>query len=126
ELLSGVASFGEVIHRDRVSRIHVIAVGRGARDTAALLSGERLSIVLGALSQTYDHVIVAAPALAHIAGADRLARFTRAAVVVAAEDGEGAGAATSDALTARGFPHVMVVAMGPDTAPPDTSPGRAA
>jgi Mrp family chromosome partitioning ATPase len=126
ELLSGVASFGEVIHRDRASRIHVIAVGRGVRDTAALLFAEKLSIVLGALSQTYDHVIVAAPALGHLTGVERLARFARAVVLVVAEDGDGTEAAVSDALAAKGFANVMLVAVGPDAAPPGTSPDRAA
>ncbi|MDO8534098.1 MAG: exopolysaccharide transport family protein [Xanthobacteraceae bacterium] len=126
DLLSGVANFGEVIHRDRASRIHVIAVGRGVRDSAALLSAEKLSIVLGALSQTYDHVIVAAPALGHLAGEERLARFACAVVLVVAEGGEGTGAAASDALAAKGFANVMVVAAGPDAAPPGTSPDRAA
>lgn len=126
ELLSGAANFGEVIYRDRASRIHVIAVGRGVRDTAALLSAEKLSIVLGALSQTYDHVIVAAPALGHLAGVERLARFARAVVLVVAEGGEGTEAAVSNTLAAKGFANVMVVAVGSDTAPPGASPDRAA
>src|SRR5690606_27416234 len=44
DLLFGVAHFGEVIQRDRASRVHVIPVGRGIRDTSALLGGERLAI----------------------------------------------------------------------------------
>jgi Mrp family chromosome partitioning ATPase len=126
DLLFGVANFGEVIHRDRASRIHVIAIGRGVRDTSSLLSAEKLSIVLGALSQTYDHVIAAAPALAQLGGAERLARFARATVLVAADGGEGMGAAASDAIAAKGFANVMVVAIGPDAIPPGAPHGRAA
>jgi succinoglycan biosynthesis transport protein ExoP len=126
DLVFGVANFGEVIQRDRASRIHVIAVGKGIRDTEALLSGERLAIVLGALSQTYDHVIVAAPVLTTLAGAQRLARFSSGAVIVAAEGDEGAGATVSDALAAKGFANIVVVSVKPEAAPPDSAPGREA
>jgi Mrp family chromosome partitioning ATPase len=121
DLLFGVVSFTEVIQRDQASRAHIIPLGRGVRDTAGLLTAQRLSIVLGALSQTYDHVVVAVGKLPNLAGADRLARFARAAVLVAAEDAAGAGAAASDDLGAAGFAHVMLVAVAPGapTAPGD-------
>lgn len=124
DLLFGATNFGEVIQRDRASRVHVIPVGRGTRNTATMLSAEKLSVVLGALSRTYDHVIAAAPALAGLPGVERLARFSRATVLVASEDGEGAAA--SDALAARGFSNVVVAALGSDVMPPDASPDRAA
>jgi polysaccharide biosynthesis transport protein len=123
DLLSGAAQFGEVIHRDRASRIHVIAPGRTAHDAEQLLAAERLSIVLGALSQTYDYVVVTAPALGDLLGVDRLARFTRATVLVAAEGGEAAASAEADTLAAKGFSNVMIAAVA-DT-PTDRS-GRAA
>jgi uncharacterized protein involved in exopolysaccharide biosynthesis/Mrp family chromosome partitioning ATPase len=126
DLIFGVANFGEVIQRDRTSRIHLIVAGKGIRDTEALLSGERLAIVLGALGQTYDHVIVAAPVLTGLAGAQRLARFSRGAVIVAAEGDEGAGASVSDALAAKGFANIVVVSVKPESAPPDSAPGREA
>jgi Mrp family chromosome partitioning ATPase len=122
DLLFGVVSFTEVIQRDQVSRAHIIPLGRGVRDTAGLLTAQRLAIVLGALSQTYDHVVVAVGQLPNLAGAERLARFARAAVLVAAEDAAGAGAAASDDLGAAGFAHVMLVAVTPTTEPS----GRAA
>jgi polysaccharide biosynthesis transport protein len=123
DLLSGAVQFGEVIHRDRASRIHVIAPGRMARDAEQLLAADRLSIVLGALSQTYDYVVMAAPALAFLLGVDRLARFTRATVLIAGEGGEAAASTEADTLRAKGFANVMIAAMG-DT-PTDRS-GRAA
>ncbi|HEY4863205.1 MAG TPA: exopolysaccharide transport family protein, partial [Xanthobacteraceae bacterium] len=123
DLLSGAAQFGEVIHRDRASRIHVIAPGRMARDAEQLLAADRLSIVLGALSQTYDYVVMAAPALAFLLGVDRLARFTRATVLIAGEGGEAAASTEADTLRAKGFANVMIAAVG-DT-PTDRS-GRAA
>jgi len=126
DLLFGVAHFGEVIQRDRSSRVHVIPVGRGIRDTAVLLGGERLAIVLGALSQTYDYIVASAPALTQLAKTERLARFSRGALLVAPEGREDAGSAASDALAARGFASVAVVTVAPEPAPPGTSADRAA
>jgi uncharacterized protein involved in exopolysaccharide biosynthesis len=124
ELLSSAAHFGDVIHRDRASRLHVIAPGRTARGAEQLLAADRLSIVLGALSQTYDYVVLATPALAGLLGADRLARFARATVLIAGEGGEAAASADADALSAKGFANVMIAAVT-DT-PTDRSGSRAA
>jgi Mrp family chromosome partitioning ATPase len=124
DLLFGVASFGEVIQRDPASRVHIIPVGRGIRDTATLLAAERLAIALGALSQTYDHVVLFVPALATVAGGARLARFSRGAVLVAPEGSESSGAAASDALGARGFANVAVATVGADA--PGQTTSRAA
>ncbi len=56
DLISGQASFADVIHRDRGSRLHMIGAGSNAVEP----SGD-LDLTLEALSQTYDHVILAAP-----------------------------------------------------------------
>jgi hypothetical protein len=80
--------------------------------------------VIGALAQTYDYVVAAAPALATLRGAERLARFARATVLIADEGGETAASAAADALTARGFVNVTVAAGG--GTPEDRSSGRVA
>src|SRR5581483_6842299 len=74
DLLAKAAGFSEVIQRESVSSLHVIPHGYGVVDCAQLLSADRLSIVLGALAQTYEYVIVATPALAGVRGAPRLAK----------------------------------------------------
>ncbi|WP_237480070.1 GumC family protein [Lichenibacterium dinghuense] len=59
ELLTGDASFAEVIHRDSQSRLHVIpagSLGTGAADLDAI------KLVLDALGETYDYVVLHAPA----------------------------------------------------------------
>ncbi len=121
DLVFGVAHFGEVIHRDRPSRIHLIPVGRGIRDTASLLGSERLAVILGALSQTYDHVVAATPSLVSLEQASRLAKFARGTLVVATEGEENAGTAASDALAALGFANVAVVSVAPEALLPDRS-----
>jgi Mrp family chromosome partitioning ATPase len=126
DLLLGVATFSEVIQRDRASRVHVITVGRGIRDSAALLTAEKFSVVLAALSQTYEHVLIAAPALVPVPGAARLARFSRGLLLVAEEGAEGVGAAASDALAAKGFANVAVVSLAAETGSSDGTMARAA
>jgi hypothetical protein len=51
--------------------------------------------------------------LPDLPGAERLARFARAAVLVAAEDAANEGAAASDRVAASGFAHVMLIAVEP-------------
>jgi uncharacterized protein involved in exopolysaccharide biosynthesis/Mrp family chromosome partitioning ATPase len=126
DLLFGVAHFSEVIQRDRASRVHIIPVGRGIRDMAAMMAGERLSIVLGALSQTYDHVLLATPALSPVPGASRLARFTAGVLLVTSDREESSAASASDALSAQGFRHVAVVSVGAALGSSDKAAGQAA
>ncbi len=56
ELLSGHASFAEVIHRDHASRLHFIPTGREDADF------RDFDLILDALSETYDFIILLAPA----------------------------------------------------------------
>ena len=56
ELLSGSASFAEVIHRDHASRLHFIPTGLQEADF------RDFDLILDALSETYDFVILLAPA----------------------------------------------------------------
>jgi hypothetical protein len=77
--------------------------------------------VLGALSQTYDYVVITVGKLPKLPGAERLARFARAAILIADEN--EAAAELADALVANGFDQAIVVAVGPDLPSPQ---GRAA
>jgi hypothetical protein len=56
DLLSGAASFDEAIQPDPFSRLHIIPVGK------AELADQDFSLVIDALSETYDFVILFAPA----------------------------------------------------------------
>jgi len=122
DLLAKTAGFSEVIQRESVSPLHVIPHGYGVGDSAQLLSADRLSIVLGALAQTYEYVIVATPALAGVRGAPRLAKFARATAVIAAEGDEEAGERQAAVLKDEQFANVVVIAAGLET--PDGFSGR--
>jgi polysaccharide biosynthesis transport protein len=56
DLISGEASFADVIHRDPGSRLHLVGAGTGA-----VAITEELDDALDALSQTYEFVLLVAP-----------------------------------------------------------------
>ncbi|GGH21420.1 LPS biosynthesis protein [Alsobacter metallidurans] len=60
ELISGHASFIQVIHRDPASRLHLVSSGALTAD-AITSQAAGVELALGALSQTYDAVMVATP-----------------------------------------------------------------
>jgi Mrp family chromosome partitioning ATPase/capsule polysaccharide export protein KpsE/RkpR len=126
DLLLGKVSFTDAIERDSTSRAHILGIGRVMPDMAAILSADRLAIVLGAIAQTYDHVIVATPSLLRYSYASRLGRFARGTVVVALEDNTAAGIAAADALGGMGFSNIAVVAVAPDEPAPKAVPEVAA
>jgi polysaccharide biosynthesis transport protein len=57
DLMLNEASFGEVITRDRLSRVHLVSAGRPGADRAVLQS-PRLTLALDALLRVYDHVLL--------------------------------------------------------------------
>jgi succinoglycan biosynthesis transport protein ExoP len=126
DLLLGKASFGEAIERDPASRAHILGIGRVMPDVAAVLSADKLAIILGAVAQSYDHVIVATPSLVRYSYASRLGRFARGTIVVATEDNTAAGVATADTLGGMGFANIAVVAVAPETPAPTSAPEAAA
>lgn len=121
DLLLGKVSFADAIERDPASRAHILGIGRVMPDIAAILSADKLAIVLGAVAQSYDHVIVATPSLLRYSYASRLGRFARGTVVVATEDNTAAGVAAADALGTMGFPNIAVIAVAPEHPAPQVA-----
>lgn len=72
DLLAGDAAFGDTIHSDRLSSAHIIPRGR-AHLAEALKGADRLSIIIGALADAYDVVLVECGAV-DVAGLSRLTR----------------------------------------------------
>ncbi len=54
--MTGSASFGQIITKDRLSSLHLVGAGR-APDRAALQS-PRLGMAIDALLRAYDHVVL--------------------------------------------------------------------
>lgn len=57
DLFAGEASFGQVIFRDRESRVHYIPAGLHP-PTQGRIGEERMRLLVSALDHTYDHVIL--------------------------------------------------------------------
>ncbi|ADH88977.1 lipopolysaccharide biosynthesis protein [Ancylobacter novellus DSM 506] len=117
DLLFGVASFSDAIHREISSRCHVIPPGRGAREADGLVAADRLPLILTALKQTYDHVVVAAPPLGATEGAGRIAALGPTTILVTQPGGLATDAVQAfDALAAQGFGDIAMVTFAPEVA----------
>ncbi|WP_246659590.1 lipopolysaccharide biosynthesis protein [Ancylobacter moscoviensis] len=116
DLLFGVASFSDAIHRENGSRCHVIPPGRGAREASGLVASDRLPLILTALKQTYDHVVVAAPPLGRTEGAERIAALDPTTILVTHPGAMATDAVQAfDALAAQGFGDIAMVTFTPET-----------
>jgi Mrp family chromosome partitioning ATPase len=107
DLVRGTASFGQIITRDRFSKVQVIAAGRVGADAAAAYGSERLRIGIEALSRAYDHVVIDAGALPNVP-ADQIARLAPCGVLVASGQASAKADAVRDLLGNAGFDDIAV------------------
>ena len=82
DMLAGSASFADIIHRDRQSRLHVIPYG-GVPGQDVDVASPDFAEIIDALGQTYDFVLVDAGPLSKDID---LAAFAGAMVLVASKD----------------------------------------
>ncbi|WGD31255.1 lipopolysaccharide biosynthesis protein [Ancylobacter sp. WKF20] len=125
DLLFGVASFSDAIHREAASRCHVIPPGRGACEASGLVGADRLTLILSALMQTYDHVVVAAPPFAEAEGTARVAALKPTLILVTQPGGAATDAVQAfDYLAEQGFGDIAMVTFT-EVAPPRPLPQAA-
>jgi polysaccharide biosynthesis transport protein len=91
DLAAGNASFGQIIGKDRMSRVQIIGAGSGRVD-AAMLQSPRLTMTVDALMRVYDHVILDAGSLDQVP--EQLLTSNAHAVLIAA----GLDAATREVV----------------------------
>ncbi len=108
EVVRGTASFGDVITRDKLSRVHLVAAGEVGGDAAALPSSPRLTMMIEALARTYDHVIIDAGTTSE-AAVERLHRLAPRAVLVATDGTAAPTLAARDRLMAAGYGEIAVL-----------------
>ncbi|MDQ8726114.1 exopolysaccharide transport family protein [Bradyrhizobium sp. LHD-71] len=82
DLVQGTASFGELIGKDRMSRVQIVGAGTGRVDTG-MLQSPRLAMTVDALMRVYDHVILDAGSLDDIP--EQLVAPNAHAVLIATE-----------------------------------------
>jgi len=111
ELIAGEASLSQVITKDRLSRAQLVSTGRAGFDRT-LLQSPRLALVIDALLQVYDHVLLdggSAPDLV----SELLTAQARAILVPDAAMTQDARLQMCDQLKAIGFSDVSMVSPPP-------------
>ena len=112
ELVRGQASFEDVITRDRGSRAHLVSAGQVGNDANGLLQSQMLWGALGALKQSYDHLVIDADSQSEIALAP-VAATAPYAVLVGGETPDNVVAALAGQLQSAGFAEVVVLTGPP-------------
>jgi len=116
DLARGVASFGQIIHRDTRSPVHLI--GAGMQPDHALLTSPRVVMALDALMQTYDHVVLDAGTAIGLPSS-LIASQAHAVILPVPGLADAAKATMRAQLLASGFVAVSILsrAAADDTAP---------
>jgi polysaccharide biosynthesis transport protein len=109
ELIEGTATVGEIITRDRHSRVHLITAVHAAADSEALIEAPRLAITLEALARSYDYLIIDASTLPEIA-AERFAAVAPHAVLIPTDADDPLSIRARARLLRAGFAQVSTVA----------------
>ena len=112
DLVRGAASFGDIITRDKFSRLHLVSAGRVEGDANALLGSHMLLSAVDALGQSYDYLVVDAGAQSEVAIAP-IAQITARAILVAGETPDNSIESLRDQLLSSGFADVTILTGTP-------------
>jgi uncharacterized protein involved in exopolysaccharide biosynthesis/Mrp family chromosome partitioning ATPase len=125
DLIRGDATYGEIITRDRHSRVHLVMAGHAASDAGAIIASPRLAITLEALARSYDHLVIDAGALPQL-DAERFAKFAPRVVLIAHQIEDVAAIEARERLLRAGFIEVGTLASGPAVQPAEAGRAQAA
>jgi polysaccharide biosynthesis transport protein len=109
ELVSGEASIGRAITRDRGSNVHIVPAGRIDVDASeAMLRSDRLRMALDALAYAYDYLVM------DVGDADeiilrRVINRASIGVLVTTPESKSAAGAARQRLMSAGLADVMIV-----------------
>jgi polysaccharide biosynthesis transport protein len=112
DLVRGAASFGDVITKDRHSRLHLVATGNVGNDPHGLMQSPMLTAAVGALAQSYDHLVIDAGAQSDTALGPVVA-MAPWAVLVGGEAPAKAVEGLAGQLRSAGFAGVSVLTGAP-------------
>ncbi|CDN91143.1 polysaccharide biosynthesis protein UppB [Agrobacterium tumefaciens] len=106
DLLAGAAAFGETIHGDRLSDAHIVPRGN-AQPREAMRAIDRLTMILSALSDAYDTVLVECGAV-QISSLEKMLRNLPAEIIISVpgKDSEMLEK-TLDDLVAQGYEQAL-------------------
>jgi succinoglycan biosynthesis transport protein ExoP len=123
ELVAGTASFGQIITRDRFSRVHLITAGRGPVSSQEVVGSQRLTVTLEALTRAYAHVVVDAGPLPDLT-AEWIALLAPRAVLIGSALSDPTTSMARERLLKAGFASVSFAAA--ETQAPVSSGTQAA
>ena len=105
DLLEGRAAFGDAIHRDRGSKLHIMPLGLGDGE---VVSAQLLPGVLDALRQSYDYLLIDGGVASYLP--ETIAMGTSIAVLVAVGDKDADETkAAYHSLSAAGIANIAVM-----------------
>jgi polysaccharide biosynthesis transport protein len=110
ELAHGLASFRDIITKDRLSPLHLIAPGHASTDRAQILAARGILTAFDALAHSYDHVVVDAGPISG-PGIDRIAEVAPHAVLIA--ETASAAADARETLLDAGIIDVTTLVVAP-------------
>jgi succinoglycan biosynthesis transport protein ExoP len=115
ELVTGTASFTDIITRDRFSGLNLILSGRAPAGRGSLLKEQSLAQSFAALSAAYAHVVIDAGVL-NGGAAEAIANFAPHAILLVESMADPAVAQAHSRLLQAGFAHVTIFIAGPPEA----------
>jgi polysaccharide biosynthesis transport protein len=124
DVIQGASTFGDIITRDKLSRLHLVAAGVSDGDLGSVLSLPEFTAAVEALARSYDFFIIDA-SKAPDPLISRIAAVTPRAVLIAPNGTNRGVQAAYDHFVAAGFTDVAV-ATGASSPPPSSpTPMRA-
>jgi succinoglycan biosynthesis transport protein ExoP len=111
DVVRGAASFGQVIRRDKQSRLHLVGYGWPDLGIDAILGSRRFTTMIEALAKAYDQVLIDAGGFD--SGTLRLAAVAPRGVVIASQDSLKEAESASRMLIGAGFTDVAVMTAAP-------------
>ncbi|NRB31167.1 MAG: chain-length determining protein [Rhizobiaceae bacterium] len=107
DLLAGVASFADTLHCDRSSNAHIMASGNSSAQMAAQ-SAAQLPMILDALQQTYEYVIVDCGS-ADVGGLSRVSNIATVNILDVSNTNNPLISIITDKLLQAGFKAPLIV-----------------
>lgn len=112
DLVHGTASFGDIITRDRGSRLHLVAAGQVGNDAQELIVSQMLWAAIDALAQSYDYLVLDVGSQTETAP-DHVAACAPRAVLIGGATDPAALDALAGELQAQGFADVSIITGAP-------------
>ncbi len=111
DAVSGAASFGQIIAKDTLSRVHLVHLGRADLPLETLLDAPRFRTMMEALCRVYDHVVIDAGNMGGQTGGHcaRLAAIAARCVLIAPDQVTPENSAAHRALAAAGFADISIM-----------------